>query len=109
MQYRRDSMLGLSPAERMKRVIQQATGLSQKSLHDILAPILRIHQKWIQDLTNLFNATDDAQLKAKVLDLERVHLTAMKPDLRSLTLYEGFIHTQSRSAYTNAIGLVPKA
>ena len=33
----------------------------------------------------------------------------MKPDLRSLTLYEAFIHTESRNAYTKAIGLVPVA
>ena len=33
----------------------------------------------------------------------------MKPDLRSLTLYEAFIDTKSNSAYTKAIGLVPIA
>ena len=33
----------------------------------------------------------------------------MKPDLRSLTLYEAFINTSSNNAYTKAIGLVPKA
>ena len=33
----------------------------------------------------------------------------MKPDLRSLTLYEAFIDTKSNGAYTKAIGLVPIA
>ena len=90
---RRDSMLGLPPAERMKRVIQQATGLSQKSLQDILAPILRMQQKWIQDLTALCNGSKDVELQEKAQELEHQYFMAMKPDLRTLTLYESFIHT----------------
>ena len=41
--------------------------------------------------------------------LERKHLTTIKPDLRSLTLYEAFIDTSSQGAYTKAIGLMPLA
>ena len=36
-------------------------------------------------------------------------MAAIKPDLRSLTLYESFIDTKSNGAYTKAIGLVPLA
>ena len=45
--YRRDSLLALSPAERMKRVLLQARDLSRKYLHEIMAPILQTQQKWI--------------------------------------------------------------
>ena len=68
-----------------------------------------MQQKWIQDLTALCNGSKDDELQGKAQELEHQYFMAMKPDLRTLTLYESFIHTKTRSAYTKAIGILPVA
>ena len=72
----------------MNRVLEQATKISQKQLHEMIVPVIKSYQHWISDLTALCFSlgVQDSQIKR----IERKNVVAMKPELKNLALFEAF-------------------
>ena len=65
--------------------------MSHKQLHELLVPVIKSYQRWIQDLTALCLKTSDTkQMKTKVDQIQRKHFVSMKPNLKNLALYEAY-------------------
>ena len=106
-----DSLNGLSHAERMNRIIEQATEISTLQLSDLLIPILKFYQKWVNELSTLCVSIGSSDAQVKVSQIERKHIVGIKPTLKNLALFEAYglgQPTTKGCIYTKTVGLIPR-
>lgn len=81
--------------------------LSHKQLHELIVPVIKTYQRWIQDLAALCIKTSETkEMKAKVDQIQRKHQVNMKPTLKNLAIFEAYGNSQkSNGEYTKTFGL----
>ena len=78
-------------------------------MHELLAPIIKYYQRWINELAALAIGEGNSKIAQKVERIERRMVVAMKPTVRKVAIFEAYSNFESKHAYTKTIGLVHKA
>ncbi len=62
---RNSSVVKLTPEQHLTRVMEQATELSKSKLHELLIPMIKHYQSWVNELAALAIGSDDEGLSAE--------------------------------------------